>query len=284
MSLSVRVAETPCKTRLYVPFEEIVAIARDTGFAAICLRASAGGIGTSVSRLEQMRRCLDDAGIRVSMVTADNEIPLNNSRGPDSLRNIRPSLDVAEIFGCGLIRVCLKQPDDIPWARTAAEIASARKIRLAHQCHTSSLFEEVDPMLRVLSEIGSPNFGLIFEPANLMVCGQPYGRDTLRKLQPHVMNVYVQNHRTDPQGTDALTTFCRGEVRFHHLELWEDGGIDFAELCAGLVDLKIPGYFTIHQAQGIRTAEDVRGYAARCVQFFRPLLSADSAGKGVGNQ
>ncbi len=277
LSLSVRVAEAPCKTRLYVPFEEIVSIARDTRFAAICLRASAGGIGTPVARLQQMRRCLDDAGIRVSMVTADNNIPLNNSSGPDSLRDIRPSLDVAEIFGCDLIRVCLKQSEDIPWARTAAEIAATRNIRLAHQCHTSSLFEEVDPMLRVLSRIDRPNFGLIYEPANLMVCGQSYGRDTLLKLQPHLMNVYVQNHRTDPQGPDSLNTFCRGEVRFHHLELWEDGGIDFVGVCAALVDLRIPGYLTIHQAQGIRTAEEVRAYAARCAQFFRPLLSASPA-------
>src|SRR5262245_35172902 len=161
------------------------------------------------------------------MVTADCDVPRNNDRGPDSLREIGPSLDVAEALGCDLIRVCLKRPEDVAFARQAAERAGRRGIRLAHQCHTSSLFEAVGPMLRVLGEIGRPNFGLIYEPANLLLCGQPYGHDTLSKLRPHLMNVYVQNHRLDEGGPHSLATVCRGEVCFHHLDPWEPGGVDF---------------------------------------------------------
>src|SRR4051812_10175070 len=119
LSLSVRIVEAPCKTKLFVPFEELVAIARDTGYRAVCLRASAGGVETPRSRLVEMRRCVEDAGLFVSMVTADFNVPLNNDRGPDSLRNIGPSLDVAEAVGCPLIRVCLKKPEEIPFAKEA---------------------------------------------------------------------------------------------------------------------------------------------------------------------
>ena len=43
------------------------------------------------------------------------------------------------------------------------------------------------------------------------------------------MNVYVQNHRLDPSGPMQLDTFCLGTRRFHHLPLWESGGVDFNE-------------------------------------------------------
>ncbi len=55
LSLSVRIVEAPCKSRLHIPFEELVAIARETGYAAVCMRASAGGVGTPIRRLEEMR-------------------------------------------------------------------------------------------------------------------------------------------------------------------------------------------------------------------------------------
>jgi sugar phosphate isomerase/epimerase len=215
---------------------------------------------------------VEGAGLRVSMVTADCDVPLNNDRGPDALRDIGPSLNVAEDLGCDLIRVCLKRREDVPFARAAAEQAERRGIRLAHQCHTATLFEEVGPMLQVLGEIGRPNFGLIYEPANLLVCGQPYGRDTLQRLRPHLMNVYVQNHRLDDQGPASLPTFCRGEVRFHHLDPWEAGGIDFAAVTSGLKGIGYRGYFTIHQAQGLTTAAEARAFAARCASYFRSLV------------
>lgn len=272
LSLSVRIVEAPSKSRLNMPFEELVTIARQTGYAAVCMRASAGGVGTPIKRLEEMRKCVQAAGLFVSMVTADVNVPLNNEQGPASLRHIGPSLDVAEALGCDLIRVCLKRTEDIPHARSAAIEAAKRGIRLAHQCHTSSLFEEVDAMLTVLAQIGRPNFGIIYEPANLLLCDQSYGLDTLEKLRPHLMNVYVQNHRLNTTGTEELPTYCRGRVRFDHLDPWEPGGIDFAKVCSALKQIDYRGTLTIHQAQGITTADAAGAFAARCAEFFGPLL------------
>jgi sugar phosphate isomerase/epimerase len=270
LSLSVRIVEAACKSRLQIPFSELVAVAKRSGYDAICMRASAGGVGTPRETLAELRSIVDDAGLQISMVTADVNVPLNNDQGPDSLRNIGPSLDVAEALRCDLIRVCLKRREDIPFARSAASEAAQRGIRLVHQCHTATIFEEVDGILNVLAEIDSSNFGLIYEPANLLLCGQSYAADTLSKLRPHLMNVYAQNHRLDPHGPEALTTYCRGEVRFHHLDPWDLGGVDFAAVFAGLKAIEYNGYFTIHQAQGITTAAEAERFATRCAKFVRP--------------
>lgn len=117
LSLSVRIAEASCKTKLNVPFGDLVQLAAELGYGAICMRASAGGIGTPHSELQRMRGEIERAGLYVSMVTADSDVPLNNEHGPDSLKNIGPSLDVAAALGCDLIRVCLKNEADIETAR-----------------------------------------------------------------------------------------------------------------------------------------------------------------------
>ena len=158
-------------------------------------------------------------------------------------------------------------------ARRAAKQAADRGIRLAHQCHTTSVFETVDQILANLNAIGQPNFGLIYEPANLMLCGEPYGVDTLRQLAPHLMNVYIQNHRLDEAGPVSLPTYCRDEVRFHHLPIWEAGGVETAELFTGLREINWTGHFTIHQAESIETNEDARDYAKRCADFVRDFES-----------
>jgi sugar phosphate isomerase/epimerase len=269
LSLSVRIVEAPCKTKLHLPLESLIEIAAETGYDAICMRASAAGVQTPANEVARIRARVERAGLRVSMVTADFHVPLNDERGPDSLRDIAPSVRLAQELNCDLIRVCLKMPADIDPAQRAAQVARAAGIRLAHQCHTASLFEQVEPLLRVLDEIGQPNFGIIYEPANLMLCGERYDSETLRRLRPHLMNVYVQNHRLDPKGRVQLDTFCLGTRRFEHLPLWASGGVDFAQVFQGLKDIGYDGWFTIHQAEGIATLEDARRYAARCAEFVR---------------
>ena len=105
LSLSVRIVEAACKTKLNLPFEDLASIAVDTGYDAICMRASVGGVQTPLEGLRRMREIVETKGLHISMVTADFDVPLNNANGPNSLRDIGPSLDVAEALNCNLIRV-----------------------------------------------------------------------------------------------------------------------------------------------------------------------------------
>jgi sugar phosphate isomerase/epimerase len=271
LSLSIRIVEAPCKTRLLVPLEEVIQIAAECGYDAICMRASGVGTQTPPDELYRAGEWVRQAGLRVSMVTADFNVPLNNDHGPDGLRDIDPTLDVAGALECDLVRVCLQHPADIAAARSAVSGARKRGIRLAHQCHTASLFEQVGPMLQMVEQIDRSHFGLIYEPANLMLCGESYGADTLLRLKPHLMNVYFQNHRLDPRGPVELETFCLGPRRFHHLPLWEAGGVDYGLVFDGLRQIGYTGYLTIHQAEGIQTAGDARQFASRCARFLREM-------------
>lgn len=266
LSLSVRIAEAACKTKLNIPFPQVAEIAAATGYSALCMRASVAGVHSSHAELEEIRGIVDQAGLVVSMVTADLDIPQNNDQAPQALRHIEPSLQVAEVLGSQLVRVCLKNPDDIPYAQQACDLAAERGIQLVHQFHPACLFEELDQSIEVLKQIDRPNFGLIYEPASLLMCGQNYGTEVIREILPWLKNAYIQNLVITNDGPDHLETWCLGDRPFRLLPYWDASGqgIDFAEVFAGLKAVKYQGFMTVHQAEGIVTADDAHAYALRC--------------------
>jgi len=266
LSLSVRIAEAACKTKLNIPFPQVAEIAAATGYSALCMRASVAGVHSSQAELEEIRGIVDQAGLVVSMVTADLDIPQNNDQAPQALRYIEPSLQVAEVLGSQLVRVCLKNPDDIPYAQQACDLAAERGIQLVHQFHPACLFEELDQSIEVLKQIDRPNFGLIYEPASLLMCGQNYGTEVIHEILPWLKNAYIQNLVITNDGPDHLETWCLGDRPFRLLPYWDASGqgIDFAEVFAGLKAVNYQGFMTVHQAEGIVTADDAHAYALRC--------------------
>ena len=182
LSLSVRVAETASKRDATHTFEQLTELAAGLGYEAVCMRASQVGIHSPLEQITAARKQAALLNLKVSMVTGDFPVPLNNEQGPDGLRNITPYLDLTELLGADLIRIAMKVEADIPWAQRAADEAAERDIRLAHQSHTQSLFETVAGSVDVLKRVGRENFGIIYEPANLDLCAQDYGVETLKTL------------------------------------------------------------------------------------------------------
>ena len=214
LSLSTRVAESfTNKEKASLTITELIALAQLHGYEAICMRASQVGVHSSLERVRQISHQIQGAALNVSMVTGDFKVPMNNQFGPDGLRAITPYLNLAQSLGADLIRICMKKDDDIPWAQRASDEAIERGIRLAHQAHCASLFETIDHSLTVLKKVNRNNFGIIYEPANWMLAGENYGLETIKRLQPYIFNVYVQNHRLNPNGKARVTTWGRGEVK-----------------------------------------------------------------------
>jgi sugar phosphate isomerase/epimerase len=249
LSLSVRIAEEfLSKERARIPLLELTQLARQTGYDALCMRASQVGVQSSADQQQLAATVIHDAGLSVSMVTGDFAIVYNNEQGPACLRNIEPYLQLASTLGAKLIRVALKTEADIEWAQRAADAAAKRELQLVHQCHTLSLFETVDGIEHALRRIDRPNFGLIYEPANLEICGQDYGPQTILRLAPWIKNVYLQNQRLRADGDVTLDTWCRGPIAFDLIPIHTEGFIDFETVFAGLAEIGYRGPITAHQS------------------------------------
>jgi len=264
LSLSTRIAEAPKpRTDLaLIELSEFARIARNAGFSAICMRASQVGIHSTPEQLKVARKTLDDAGLQVASLIGDSDVPANNERAGMALRHIGKHLDLAQALGTDLIRIGMKAHTDILWAQRAADEAAERKIRLAHQNHTCTLFETVEMSLRILREVGRENFGLIYDPANLAACGQDYGEKTIRLFAPFIFSVYLQNRRHYSGGKAIVETWINGPQKCDILPFGDPLGINFNPIFDIFSDIGFSGYATVHQVNtDVDVEEGVRQVA-----------------------
>ena len=137
------------------------------------------------------------------------------------------------------------------------------------QCHTLSLFETLESILQTLEKIDRPNFGLIYEPANLELCGQPYA-EAIEQLAPHLFNVYLQNQKLKSGGAVTLDTWCRGPASFDIVPIHEPGGVNFESVFAALKKVGYAGYVTVHQSAG--EGEDPLESTSATANYLRSLI------------
>ena len=275
LSLSVRVAESYDETRVpAMSLESLAKLAATEGYSALCMRASQLGVQTPLDVVRRKRDELSKIGLAVSMVTGDFPIPENTDEAPDALRNIAPYLDLAEALGADLLRIGMKTEEDVRWAQRACDEAAERGMRLAHQSHTASLFEQVGPSLDVIGRVDRRNFGIIYEPANLATCGEDYGSETIKRFSPHLFNVYFQNSVVHPSGQSRAITWCRGEVRSDQVTMWGGEGIDFPTITATLEELGYDGYVTLHQAATPPTSTEE--FARETARYLKALATFDN--------
>lgn len=272
LSVSCRIAEGfLSKEEAIMTFPELCDLAVEAGYEAICMRASQIGIHTPLETIEFARAELAERKLGVTMISGDFDIVYNNDRGPNCLRDINPYLNLAEKLGAPLIRVCIKTEDDIAGAARASDEAAERGMTLVHQCHVQSLFETVDDIERRLRQIDRPNFGLIFEAANLEECRQDYGPATIARLAPWIRNVYLQNQRLNPAGAVTLDTWKHGPISFDIIDIPESGGIDFHSVFQGLKQIGYDGVITVHQS-GPENGESPVAVAAQTADFLRAAI------------
>jgi len=152
----------------------------------------------------------------------------------------------------------------------AADEAADMGIRLVHQCHTLSLFETFDSILDALQRIDRDNFGLVYEPANLELCGQDYGHETMLRLAPWIFNVYLQHQVLRSDGAVTLDTWCRGPVAFDIIPIHAAGGLDFPLIFQGLERMDYQGFVTVHQSatEGETPAES----AQKTADYLRAVV------------
>ncbi len=273
LSLSVRIAESPKRKDVAaVPVEDLAPMARRAGFQGLSMRASVVSIDSPPARVAAVRHLLDGLGLPVSMVTGDLSLAINNAEAPGALRNIAPYLDLAEGLGCGLLRVMMHDESDIAAAQRAADQAAERQMTLSHQMHWGSLFETVDGAVDVLQRINRPNFGVTYEPANMLACGSAYGVEAIERLSPWLRNVYFQNIRLDPDSPMTFNTRSLGPVNVRFIALDDSAGIDPAPIIFALKRIGYDGWFSVHQPLG--EGQRVDAAIQEAAGMLLPLLEA----------
>lgn len=271
LALSVRIAESSSrKDRAEMPIEVLAPLAHAAGFAGLSMRASQLSVDSPPERVRQVRQLLDANGLAVSMVMGNVALAANTPDAPDVLRNITPHLDLADALGAKLVRVMLQTADDIEPAQRACDEAVERGIKLAQQTHWGTMAETVEQALDLVARVGRCNFGITFEPSNMMACGVDPGPASLDRLAPHIVNFYFQNVRLDPAGTHRFPTRARGVQPIRYVALDNGSGIAIGPLIEALGRSGYAGWVTAHQP--LRDGQTVPEAIAEAARVLRPLV------------
>jgi sugar phosphate isomerase/epimerase len=220
-------------------FPEFVKLATDLGFDGVHMRASLGGLQTPLGELYDQAAQLKKAGLRVSSVVPDFDVPINNAHAADCLRNMKPYLNFAEIFECDMIRVGMKSEADIPWAQRAADEAAERKIRLTHHDEAHTMFETFSIALKTLKAINRPNFGMIYDEAQWIANTPDYQESKvvpqIKEIAPWIWEVFVKNNAGGP-----------GPMSRAEIQLTAPGGVNYDRVFEGLYAIGYKGWLTTH--------------------------------------
>ena len=248
ISISSRITEqSDNKEKSFLSLDNFIKLASKNKFDGVSLRPSMISNNSSEYLVNQAQKLFNVNNMKVSMITSNIHVAKNDKLASDILRNITPSLDLAEKLKTSLIRIMIKNSDDIFYARKALDEAKERNLKLLQQTHWGTLAETLDETVTLIKTINRKNFGITFEPANLMACGSDFNKNALNQLLPHTENFYFQNIILDKKGKHVFPTIHNGDVRVKYISLDNSKGINIFSFLDFLREKKYDKWFTIHQ-------------------------------------
>lgn len=247
-SISCRMTEySDDKAKSFLSFSSFVKLVSDYKFKGISLRPSVISTKSSNNDIIDVLKIIKEKKIKVSMVTTNLHLAKNDQLASQNLKNIKPCLDLAEKLNCSQVRIMIQKSEDIYYAQRSLDEANERNIKLLQQTHWGTLAETIEDTLYLIKKIRRKNFGITFEPSNLMACSSKYDEESIKVLLPYIKNFYFQNIILDPFGNHVFKTNINGNVKVTYTPLNDDRGISISTLLNLLNKLGYEDWFTIHQ-------------------------------------
>ena len=248
ISISSRITEqSDNKEKSFLSLDSFIKLASKNKFDGVSLRPSMISTQSSKYLVNQAKKLFKVNNMKVSMITSNIHLAKNDELASDVLRNITPSLDLAETLKTSLIRIMIKNRDDIFYAKKALDEAKERNLKLLQQTHWGTLAETLDETVKLIKTINRQNFGITFEPANLMACGSDFNKNALNQLLPYIENFYFQNIILDKKGKHVFPTIHNGDVSVKYVSLDNSNGINVYSFLDFLREKKYDKWFTVHQ-------------------------------------
>lgn len=152
----------------------------------VALKAAAAAAGLQIANL----------GTYVGAGFASEERTAQAKEWADMQR----ALDVAAFLGARSIRVrpgddnpaCLERI--VPWFQRSAEYAATRGVYMGFENHGGGISGQPKLCAELADKVGSPYFGVLYEPCNLMQAGVDY-RYALYIMRSHITHVHLKDGR-----------------------------------------------------------------------------------------
>jgi sugar phosphate isomerase/epimerase len=213
-------------------------------------------VGTTVAQARDLRRIFDDLGLRTVTICSyvGGFAEGSDAEACSELEAFRSYLDVANELGCGMVRLWadklgrgVKTPREDHFLRAAhylaiaADLAQDAGVRVLLENHLAMTIN-ADMTLKLLRLIDRPNVVVNFDPGNMFLAHEQYGRAATLRLRPYIGNVQVKEGGSGapPSNDPHDTTLSRGGT--YDLLLGE-GDIDHMSYLRPLRESGYDGYY-----------------------------------------
>jgi len=135
------------------------------------------------------------------------------------LEQVRRAIDLAVFFGARSMRIFAGNDDPktldkiVPWVQRSAEYAAERNSYIGLENHGDGIAGQPELCAELAEKVGSPFFGVLYEPHNLMAEGGVDYRYALEVMKDHIVHVHFKDGAPTEEGY-GLTLMGEGEIDF----------------------------------------------------------------------
>ena len=236
---------------------DVIKAAGEAGYDAVELRTNERHLPatTTVERTHALRRLLDSYGLKVACIASFTG---EYNRKDDAacaadLEEFKRYIELAHVLDCGLVRLLVGGPASaqasaedwvrpIAWLKRAERVAATEGVDAVIEVHNHDLVDDVESSTKVMREVGGCHLGLIYEPANMFICGKEYREQAVAALADHILHVHVKDAIVPPPGASAQ----HPPFRIMPLGL---GQMDYLSVFRGLQRIPYLGYVCVELSE-----------------------------------
>jgi L-ribulose-5-phosphate 3-epimerase len=172
--------------------------------------------------LGALRRAVDTYGVQLANIGSycgrGFSDPSHDER-QGALEEMRKTLDVAKAFGAKSIRIF---PGDgtlanmekvVPYFKESAEHAERAGVYMGIENHGGEISGNPEACKEISERVGSPYFGILYEPCNLMAAGADY-KLAFETFKEHIVHVHVKDGKYNEAGKWERCMLGDGEIDY----------------------------------------------------------------------
>lgn len=147
------------------------------------------------------------------------------------------------------------------WLALLADYMHEAKLKLAMEIHHGGLLETIDGSLALVEKINRDHVGLILDPGNMAIAGEPYGADAVERIGRRLLHVHAKDVRFHPERKEGLGYYRQ---RCFSVELMGKGHVDHRPAYRALLDADYAGCVTLEAQPAGVPPDEIAAHEIRC--------------------
>lgn len=228
--------------------EDFLSLASSAGFGGVGLRSWQLPDPFSAEAIAHLSRLATATGLKIASLTVNSE-------------QARVWLPNAERLGANVVQCPIETriPDDL-----------APSIRIGPQIHTGGAFETLASSKKQLDTL-PPRYGVVVEPANLLLSGMTKWNETeLMLIKSRIIGCNFQSLEVIPVGTEAVELSNGSVVPFRRVIPQDNDQLDFGTFFRVLQNAGYDGYINVIEPTPKNA--DLRHFVLSYAEYLRDQL------------